>query len=328
MISMRDPIAGRRPPGAEGMSSAGAMTDGEVAERTLHWDPLGVDVSVRANGGSTVAGNTSADQLVAGRYRVKSRLGTGGMGAVWLAEDELLQRAVALKQLTTMQRENGASALREARAAARVIHPGVVQVHDVLVDEGGGWIVMEALPGHPLSTVIRKHGRLPAPEVARIALQVLSALTAIHEANLVHRDVKPANIHISGGDRVVLTDFGLSSPAGVLGGLRSGVVAGSLPYLAPETILDGHFGPPSDLYALGVTLYRAVEGRAPFDMSTPSLVLESVLSPTRVDAEHAGGLDVVLEGLLERDPRQRMDAPRARDHLWAVAAGVPTTVPV
>jgi serine/threonine protein kinase len=310
------------------MSSAGAMTGDEVTERTLHWDPLSADVSVRAYGESAVESNTSADQIVAGRYRIKSRLGTGGMGAVWLAEDELLQRAVALKQLTTMQRESGASALREARAAARVIHPGVVQVHDVLVNEGGGWIVMEALSGHPLSSIIRKHGRMPVPEVARIALHVLSALKAIHEANLIHRDVKPDNIHISSGGRVVLTDFGLSSPAGVSGGLRSGVVTGSLPYLAPETILDGHFGPPSDLYALGVTLYRAVEGCAPFDMSTPLLVLESVLSPTRVDAEHAGGLNVVLEGLLERDPRQRMDAARARDHLRAVAASVPTAVPV
>jgi serine/threonine protein kinase len=328
VISMRDPIAGRRPPETKGMSSAGIMIGDEVAERTLLWDPMSADVAVRTYGESTVPSSTCADRIVAGRYRVKSRLGTGGMGAVWLAQDELLQREVALKQLTTMRRESGASALREARAAARVSHPGVVEVHDVLGDEGGGWIVMEALSGNPLSSIIRKRGRLPVPEVARIASHLLSALTAIHQANLVHRDVKPDNIHISDGGRVVLTDFGLSTPPGVLGGLRCGVVTGSLPYLAPETILDGHFGPPSDLYALGVTLYRAVEGRAPFDMSTPLSVLESVLSPTRVEAEHAGRLDVVLQGLLEWDPRQRMDAACVRDHLWAVAVGVPPAMSI
>jgi serine/threonine protein kinase len=150
-------------------------------------------------------------------------------------------------------------------------------------------------------------------------LHVLSALQAIHDANLVHRDVKPANIQVCGGDRVVLTDFGLSSPPRVMGGLRSGVVTGSLPYLAPETILDGRFGPPSDLYALGVTLYKAVEGHAPFDTSTPSSVLESVLSDAPMAAEHAGALDVVLDGLLEKDPRRRMDVARTRSAMQAVA---------
>jgi serine/threonine protein kinase len=281
-------------------------------------------VSVGANVESADAADTAAGRVVSGRYRIQAMLGTGGMGAVWLAEDEVLQRAVALKRLSSKQRQGGSSALREARAAAHVIHPGVVEVHDVLVDEDGSWIVMEALPGRPLSSIIRERGRLSVPEVARIALHVLSALQAIHDANLVHRDVKPGNIHVCSSDRVVLTDFGLSSPPGVQGGLRSGVVTGSLPYLAPETVLDGHFGPPSDLYALGVTLYKAVEGRAPFDTSTPLSVLDSVLSAAPVDAEHAGALDVVLEGLLEKDPRRRMDAARARRALQAVAAGMPT----
>jgi serine/threonine protein kinase len=306
------------------VSSAGATLDDEVVEPTVQWNPFGAGVSVRASADSRVPADTPAGRVVAGRYRIKGMLGRGGMGAVWLAEDEVLQRAVALKQLTTKQREYGASALREARAAARVVHPGVVQVHDVLVDEDGSWIVMEALSGQPLASIIRERGRLPVPHVARIALNVLSALQAIHDANLVHRDVKPGNIHVCRGDRVVLTDFGLSSAPGVLGGLRAGVVTGSLPYLAPETVLDGHFGPPSDLYALGVTLYKAVEGRAPFDTSTPLSVLDSVLSAAPLDAEHAGALTVVLEGLLEKDPRRRMDAARARRALQAVAAGMPT----
>jgi eukaryotic-like serine/threonine-protein kinase len=306
------------------LSSAGAPTDDKVVERTLQWEPFGAGASMRTTRESTVAPDAPAGRVVAGRYRVKGLLGTGGMGTVWLAQDDVLQRAVALKQLTTKKREEGSSALREARAATRVIHPGVVQVHDVLVDGDGGWIVMEVLPGQPLSSIIRERGRLPVPEVARLALHVLSALQAIHDANLVHRDVKPANIQVCGGDRVVLTDFGLSSPPRVMVGLWSGVVTGSLPYLAPETILDGRFGPPSDLYALGVTLYKAVEGHAPFDTSTPSSVLDSVLSDAPVAAEHAGALDVVLDGLLEKDPRRRMDAARARRALQAVAAGMPT----
>jgi eukaryotic-like serine/threonine-protein kinase len=300
-------------------------TANEVVEQTVQWNPFDAGASVRTTEASRVAPGAPAGQVVAGRYRVKGLLGTGGMGTVWLAQDEVLQRAVALKQLTTKQREEGSSALREARAATRVIHPGVVQVHDVLVDVDGGWIVMELLPGQPLSSMIRERGRLPVPEVARLALRVLSALQAIHDANLVHRDVKPANIQICGGDRVVLTDFGLSSPPRVLGGLQTGVVTGSLPYLAPETILDGRFGPPSDLYALGVTLYKAVEGHTPFDTSTPSSVLDSVLSDAPVTAEHAGALDVVLDGLLEKDPRLRMDAARARSAIQAVAGGMPTS---
>lgn len=300
-------------------SSDGPTTDDEVVERTFQWDPFGAGALVRTTGESRVAPDAAASGVVAGRYHIKGLLGTGGMGTVWLAQDEVLQRPVALKQLTTKQREEGSSALREARAATRVVHPGVVQVHDVLVDGDGGWIVMEALPGQPLSAIIGKRGRLPVPEVARLALHVLSALQAIHDANLVHRDVKPANIHVCGSDRVVLTDFGLSTPPRVMGGLRSGVVTGSLPYLAPETILDGRFGPPSDLYALGVTLYKAVEGHAPFDTSTPSSVLDSVLLEAPVAAEHAGALDLVLDGLLEKDPRRRMDAAHARSAIQVVA---------
>jgi serine/threonine protein kinase len=241
------------------------------------------------------------------------------MGAVWLARDELLQRDVALKQLTNVQRENGSSALREARAAACIKHPGVVQVHDVLPDEDGDWIVMEALTGRPMSAIIRERRRLPVDEVTRIALQLLSALQAVHDADLVHRDIKPGNVQLCDGGRVVLTDFGLTSSPGALDELRCGTVTGSLAHLAPETVLDGSFGPPSDLYALGVTLYRAVEGHLPFDTSTPMSVLDSALSATPASAPHAGALGVLLDGLLERDPWRRMGALGARRHLQSLS---------
>jgi serine/threonine protein kinase len=294
-----------------------AQTDLPGLEGTMEWDPFLGD-SMSANIAIDPAG-TAAERIVAGRYRLSTTLGSGGMGAVWLDKDEVLQRAVALKQMTNAQREEGSSALREARAAAHITHPGVVQVHDVLSDEDGDWIVMEALPGKPLSAIICERGRLPVEEVTRIALHLLSALQAVHDVDLVHRDIKPSNVQLCDGDRVVLTDFGLTSPAGALGGLRSGAVAGSLPYLAPETILEGRFGPPSDLYALGVTLYGAVEGHQPFNTSTPLSVLESAVSTAPASAPHAGALRVVLDGLLDKDPSRRMDASRARRHLQSMA---------
>jgi serine/threonine protein kinase len=149
-------------------------------------------------------------------------------------------------------------------------------------------------------------------------LHLLSALQAIHAAGLIHRDIKPSNVQICGGDRVVITDFGLSSPAGTCGGLRAGHLAGSLSYMAPETLIDGTFGPPSDLYALGVTLYTAIEGRPPFDHAEPLSLLDSVLFVQPEPATHAGPLGDVLDGLLEKDPARRMDAAQARHRLEAM----------
>jgi serine/threonine protein kinase len=258
------------------------------------------------------------DRIVAGRYRLSTLLGSGGMGAVWLAEDAVLRRAVALK-LATQEWAGRPGALQEARAAARVTHPGVVRVHDVVLEEDGDWIVMEALSGEPLSATISELGRLPVGEVVQIALQLLSALQAIHDADLVHRDIKPSNVQICSDGRVVITDFGLSSAPGVWGGLRDGSVAGSLSYMAPETLIDGVFGPASDLYALGVTLYTALEGHPPFDAGEPLSLLDSVLSAQPEPAPHAGALGELLDGLLDKDPERRMDAAHARECLEATA---------
>jgi serine/threonine protein kinase len=240
------------------------------------------------------------------------------MGAVWLAEDAVLRRAVALK-LATQEWAGRQGAVQEARAAARVTHPGVLRVHDVVLEEDGDWIVMEALSGEPLSATISERGRLPVGEVAQIARQLLSALEAIHDAGLVHRDIKPSNVQICSDGRAVITDFGLSSPAGVWGGLRDGSVAGSLSYMAPETLIDGIFGPASDLYALGVTLYTAVEGHPPFDAGEPLSLLDSVLTAQPEPARHAGALSELLDGLLDKDPEWRMDAAHARGCLEATA---------
>jgi serine/threonine protein kinase len=269
--------------------------------------------SVRGDHAPTPPPDAAADRIVADRYRLSTLLGAGGMGMVWLAEDSVLGRVVALKQFT--DRRNRACALPEARAAARIAHPGVVRVYDLALDEDDDWIVMEALPGKSLSAIIRERGRLPVEEVRQMAVQLLSALQAIHDAGLVHRDIKPSNIQVCGGGRVVITDFGLSSPGGVWGGLRVGALAGSLPYMAPETLLDGAFGPPSDMYALGVTLYMAVEGRPPFGLAEPLSMLESAVTARPEPARHAGSLAQVLDGLLDKDPERRMDAERAGEYL-------------
>jgi serine/threonine protein kinase len=296
----------------------------EARTRLLH--PLslpGHRPSITGGHGVACAADVTTDRIVAGRYQLSSLLGTGGMGSVWLAEDAVLRRAVALKSLATRQPTTRLRALREARAAASVCHPGVVTVHDVATDGDEDWIVMEALPGESLSTVLRDRGRLPVEEVRQLGLHLLSALEAIHAADLVHRDVKPGNVQICGDGRIVITDFGLSAPAGVCGGLRAGTLAGSLSYMAPETLLDGVFGPQSDLYALGVTLYLATEGAPPFDSSAPLALMDSVLFEQPEPAAHAGPLRTVLEGLLEKDPAKRLDVARARSALQA-AALVPT----
>ena len=257
------------------------------------------------------------DRVVAGRYRLSSLLGAGGMGEVWLAEDAVLRRAVALKQLTDRRGATRPAVLREARAAASVTHPGVVSVHDVVADGDEDWIVMEALPGEPLSTTISGRGRLGVDEVARIGLQLLSALEAIHAAGLVHRDLKPGNVQIC-GDRVVITDFGLSSSGGARSSLRAGKLEGSLQYLAPEALLDGVFGPASDMYTLGITLYTAVEESPPFQSAVePMELMDSVLFEPPEPAVHAGPLRAVLDRLLDKDPGRRLDLRQARACLHA-----------
>jgi serine/threonine protein kinase len=280
-----------------------------LGQGTMDWSPVAGGIS-----GPVDRITGAADRIVADRYRLSTLLGTGGMGAVWLAEDVVLRRAVALKECDVRRREFRPSVLREARAAARITHPGVVRVYDLVTDDGD-WIVMEALPGEALSTLIRRRGRLPVGQVTQIAVQLLSAVQAIHDVGLVHRDIKPSNVQVCGDGRIVLTDFGLCTAPGARGGLRVGALAGSLAYMAPETLMDGLSGPPSDLYALGVTLYTAVEGRPPFEPDEPMSLLISVLSGEPEPARHAGPLGKLLEGLLDTDPERRMDAARARASL-------------
>jgi eukaryotic-like serine/threonine-protein kinase len=203
-----------------------------------------------------------AQRLVKGRYRLRSLLGRGGMGLVWLAEDEVLRRPVALKELAPrrpiseeLRMEAHARALTEARAAARVDHTGTVRVYDLVEEDSLPWIVMELLSGRTLKDAVVAEGPLPVSEVARLGVRLIDALQAIHRAGVVHRDIKPGNVYLCDGGRVVLGDFGIAWTAGDGSTVPDGEFAGSPAYVSPERVRNEEVGPASDLFSLGSTLY-------------------------------------------------------------------------
>jgi eukaryotic-like serine/threonine-protein kinase len=264
-------------------------------------------------------------RLVAGRYRLAEPIGRGGMGTVWRAEDELLDRQVAVKklrvppQLHDDERERlYERTRREARSAARIAHPNVVVVHDVVEDEGLPCVVMEYVPSRTLSDVLKKDGPITAREAARIGRGMVAALRAAHKAGVLHRDVKPANVLLGlddsaadgswPGGRVVLTDFGIATVTGTSTLTRTGELIGSFDYLAPERITGGNPGPASDLWALGATLYQAVEGVAPFHRDTPIETAYAIASEPVAPPRHAGPLAPVIQSLLAKEPERRMSA--------------------
>jgi len=212
------------------------------------------------------------ERLLAGRYRLRTVIGRGGMGVVWRARDELLNRDVAVKeivwpaQLTADEREVARQrAVREARLAARLRHPNVVGVYDIVEEDDQPSIVMELVPFRSLRDAVLDAGPRSPAEAARIGLSVLAALRAVHDAGVVHRDVKPANILLGPKGRVVLTDFGMAKAADSPTLTTSGVLLGSPSYLAPERARGGPAGAAADLWALGASLYAAVEGHPPFE---------------------------------------------------------------
>ncbi len=279
------------------------------------------------------------ETLVSGRYRIGPCLGTGGMGRVWLARDEVLRRDVAIKEialpfgLTDDEREEmRARTLREARAAARLNHPNVVRIYDVQHGEERPWIVMEYVPSRSLLQVIRQRGPLPPDEVAGVGLAVLSALDAAQQAGVVHRDIKPSNVLVADDGRVLLTDFGsalIDEGDGAL--TQTGLILGSPRYIAPERAANGISTLEADLWSLGATLYEAVEGRPPYTRDTTMAVLVALATEQPDPVERAGALQPVIDGLLQKDPRSRMRLPEVREHLRRIAdvpdAGRPGQVP-
>lgn len=270
----------------------------------------------------------SADLLLAGRYRLGELIGRGGMGKVWRAHDEVLHRTVAVKELTAGLYVAEADRIvlhartqKEARAAARINHPGVVTVHDVIEYDDRPWIVMEYVDGPSLADEVKESGPMPPGEAARVGLHVLGALRAAHAAGVLHRDVKPANILLARDGRVLITDFGIAAIEGDSEITRTGEIVGSIDYLAPERVYGEAPGPASDLWSLGATLYTAVEERSPFRRTSPISTLQAVVNDELPPATQAGPLEPVIAALLRKDPADRPDAGEAERMLLDAMEG-------
>jgi hypothetical protein len=265
-------------------------------------------------------------RLVAGRYRLRGRVGSGAMGVVWQAMDEHLGRVVALKQLVVPEGGDPVEAVgraaREGRIAARLQHPNAVTVHDVVEDDGRPVLVMEYLPARTLADRIAEHGALPAEHVMRVGAQIAGALAAAHAAGIVHRDVKPGNVLLTDDGTAKITDFGIARAVGDVTVTRTGLLAGTPAYLSPEVARGGEPGPTADVFSLGSTLYAAVEGRPPFgDGDNAIALLHAVAAGRYAPPAQAGPLTDVLAEMLRTDPAARPTMAQTADLLRAPRLG-------
>ncbi len=265
----------------------------------------------------------SGPRVVAGRYALLGELGRGGHGVVWRAQDQVIGRQVAIKELRL---PDGAEdtvfterVLREVRTAGRLNDPAIVTVFDVVSEDGATYIVMELVEAPTLGDLVRHHGALPPQQVASIGQQVLSALQAAHEAGIVHRDVKPGNIMVGANGRVKLTDFGIATAIDDPRLTSSGTIVGSPAFMAPER-LDGREAlPDSDLWSLGATLFLAVEGKSAFDRPTTAATMNAILTEVPYLTRVQGPLASAIMGLLVAKPEGRISAAQAA-HLLGIAA--------
>lgn len=297
-------------------------------------------------------------RLVAGRYRLAEQIGRGGMGTVWRAGDEVLGRQVAVKRLHVQPHLSPDDLVtlyertrREARSAARIAHPNVIVVHDVVDDHADGHvdghgnghvdgaqggfegdtgdgrpcIVMEYVPAPTLADLLTDGRTLPPEEAARIGLGMVAALRAAHAAGVLHRDVKPGNVLLAAEGRVVLTDFGIAMTADASTLTRTGEMVGSIHYMAPERIRGRKPGPASDLWALGATLYQAVEGRPPFRRLTAMEAAYAIAVDPLEPLKQGGTLAPLVEALLAKDPADRPTVEQTERALRAVVSGETTT---
>ncbi len=282
---------------------------------------------------------TEPGRLLSGRYRLATVIGRGGMGVVWQGRDELLNRDVAVKEihwpphLTDEERRLACRrTVREAQMAGRVSHQNVVRVFDIVEDDGHPSIIMELLPHRSLRDLVAQDGPLAPEQAARIGLGVLAGLRAAHAEGVLHRDVKPGNILLCPDGRVVLTDFGIARAEGSPTLTATGALIGSPSYIAPERARGGPHaaaGAPGDLWALGASLYLAVEGHPPFQRDSVLATLTAVVADEAEPPAQAGPLAPVIEGLLRKVPEQRLDADQAERMLRevAAAAAVPAAAP-
>ncbi len=276
----------------------------------------------------------SRDRLLAGRYRLRERIGRGGMGTVWWAYDEAERREVAVKEVHLPQslepREQMnlfARTNREAMAAGRLRHPGLIAMYDVVIEDSRPYLIMEYVAARSLEDVFTEDGPISPPRVAEVGRQLLAALRAAHAEGIVHRDVKPSNVLLETSGRVVLTDFGIATYDGATTLTQTGTFMGSPAYVAPEVATGERATPASDLWSLGATLYAAVEGRPPYDHETSMATLSALVTSLPDPPVRAGPLRPLLEGLLDKEASRRLSAERAAELLDAAAAPPPPPRP-
>ncbi|HET9517928.1 MAG TPA: serine/threonine-protein kinase [Actinoplanes sp.] len=267
------------------------------------------------------------DVVVGGRYRLLQRIGSGGMGVVWLARDEVLRRRVAVKELHHAWGSSDRTvahgrerSMREARAAAALHHPNIVSVYDIVDHDGRPWIVMELVSGRSLKEIVAEDGPLPVERAVTIALELLAALQAAHRAGITHRDVKPANVLVGDSGSVRLADFGLATHPDAEPLTDTGAVLGTPGYLAPEQASGQTPGPPADMFGLAATLYYAIEGVGPFHRDGYLPMLSAYARHDIRPPKRAGAMAPVLVQMLAADPARRPTAEQAREMLLGGAA--------
>ncbi|HZZ45762.1 MAG TPA: protein kinase [Pseudonocardia sp.] len=283
----------------------------------------------------------SSDVVLAQRYRVDERIGVGSMGAVWRATDQLLNRVVAVKQILLNPGVPGFDAQayeeakqriqREGRLAARLQHAHTVAVFDVVEHEGAPWLVMEYLPSRTLGALLDADGPMEPKRAAEIGVQIADGLAAAHAAGIVHRDIKPGNVLIGTEGQVKITDFGVSRAADDVQLTRTGMIAGTPAFLSPEVARGRTPTPASDVFALGSTLYAAVEGTPPFGLDDNAFALLYAVGEGKVEPpKNAGPLTEPLMRMLRKKPEERPSADEVREELEAVLRGraLPATGPV
>ncbi len=275
-------------------------------------------------------GAVTPTRVIGGRYVVLAELGRGGMGIVWRAEDRMMGRHVAVKELHLPEglgpddrRLFRERLLREARTAGRLNDPAIITVYDVVSDAGVDHIVMELIEAPTLADVVARSGPLPESAVIEVARRLLGALRTAHERGVVHRDVKPSNVMLGADGRVTLTDFGIAQAADDPRLTTTGSLVGSPGYMAPERLDGGNADPASDLWSLGATLWFAVQGRGPFARDTTAATIAAVINAEVPTTRTRGPLGAVIAGLLQRDPRARLSGMQAA----ALLSGEPPTPP-
>jgi serine/threonine protein kinase len=261
--------------------------------------------------------------VIAGRYELGREIGRGGMGAVWLARDEVLGRVVAVKRIGMVPGTGTGSpdldrAEREARLAARLNHPHVVAVFDLVTEGDERWLVMEYVEGTNLGELVRQEGPLPPDRAAALLGQVADALAAAHAAGIVHRDVKPSNMLVTADGQVKLSDFGIARAEADASLTQTGLVTGSPAYLAPEVAAGGQATAASDVWALGAALFHALAGRPPYEVGDNLMgALYKIVHEDPPRLADAGWLSPLLASSMTRDPGSRWSMEQVREFLRA-----------